>query len=364
MFLEAIVDRMGEGGTLALIGLLAGFAFGFMAQRSRFCLRSAVIEFARNVTGGRLTVWLFAFATAVLATQMLAWTGAFDASSARQLAARGTLSGAAIGGALFGIGMILARGCASRLVVLAAQGNLRSVMSGLMFAVTAQATWSGALAPLRTAISEWWTVDGGTSRDLIARTGIGHGGALVFGAVWLAAAVFWARRQRVPVWGWAGAIGVGLTIAGAWWATYAMSRLSFDPHPIQALSFTGPSAELLTRVLFAGDKPATFDLGLLPGVVLGSFVAAALFGELKLEGFHDGASMRRYMLGAMLMGFGGMLAGGCAVGAGLSGASVFTITSWITLVAMWGGAALTDRLVDQPGLGALDQPMPGVARAA
>ena len=56
------------------------------------------------------------------------------------------------------------------------------------------------------------------------------------------------------------------------------------------------------------------------------------------------------------MGFGGMLAGGCAVGAGLSGASVFTITSWITLRAMWAGAALTDRL--------LDQPMPGVARAA
>lgn len=364
MFFDAIIDRFGEGGVLALIGVLIGFVFGFMAQRSRFCLRSAVIEFARNVTGGKLTVWLFAFATAVLATQTLAWTGAFDASGARQLAARGTLSGAAIGGALFGIGMILARGCASRLLVLAAQGNLRSVMAGLMFAVTAQATLSGSLAPLRTAISEWWTVDGGSARDLIARTGIGHGGALVFGAVWLVAAVFWARRQRVPVWGWAGAIGVGLTIAAAWWITYAMSRVSFDPHPIQSLSFTGPSAEVLTRVLFAGDKPPTFDLGLLPGVFLGSFAAAALFGELKLEGFHDGASMRRYMFGAMLMGFGGMLAGGCAVGAGLSGASVFTITSWVTLLAMWGGAALTDRLLDQPVLGLLDQPMPGAARAA
>ncbi len=57
--------------------------------------------------------------------------------------------------------------------------------------------------------------------------------------------------------------------------------------------------------------------------------------------------MRRYIAGAMLMGFGGMLAGGCAVGAGLSGAAVFTITSWITLSAMWAAAALTDRLVDR-----------------
>jgi uncharacterized membrane protein YedE/YeeE len=65
----------------------------------------------------------------------------------------------------------------------------------------------------------------------------------------------------------------------------------------------------------------------------------------------------------MAMGFGGMLAGGCAVGAGLSGASVFTITSWVTLCAIWAAAALTDRLLDQRH-NAPDQPMPGVAAPA
>ena len=64
--------------------------------------------------------------------------------------------------------------------------------------------------------------------------------------------------------------------------------------------------------------------------------------------------------GGLTLG-GGMLAGGCAVGAGLSGAAIFTITAWVTLVAMWGGAALTDRLVDQRPSGALDQPVPGAA---
>jgi uncharacterized membrane protein YedE/YeeE len=259
---------------------------------------------------------------------------------------------------LFGIGMILARGCSSRLLVLAAQGNLRSVMSGLVFAVAAQASWTGILSAPREAIAAWWTVDGGSGRDLIARLGIGHAGALAYGALWFAAAVWWARRQRVPFWGWAGAIGVGLSIAGAWWLTYAVTKVAFDTHPIQALSFTGPSAEVLTRVLFAGDKPPTFDLGLIPGVFIGSFIAAALFRELKLEGFEGGASMRRYIAGAVLMGFGGMLAGGCAVGAGLSGAAIFTITSWVTLTAMWAAAALTDRLVDHPPQGMTDQAMP------
>ncbi|RQO54818.1 lipocalin [Paucibacter sp. KBW04] len=356
MVLETLVDRLGENSSLALGALLIGVVFGFMAQRSRFCLRTAVVEFANNLGGGRLTVWLFAFATALVCTQGLAWWALFDASNARQLASRGSLSGALVGGALFGMGMILARGCSSRLLILAAQGNLRSLMSGLIFAVTAQAALTGALSPLRLAISEWWTIEGG-SRDLIQRTGLGHGAAVLFGLLWLLAAIFWARRQRVPSWGWAGAIGVGLTIAAAWWFTYAMSLLAFDSHPIQSLSFTGPSSEVLSRVLFVTDRPVTFDLGLVPGVFIGAFLAAALFGELKLEGFVGGASMRRYIAGAICMGFGGMLAGGCAVGAGLSGAAVFNITSWMTLLSIWASAALTDRLIDQRPGSAVD-PVP------
>jgi uncharacterized membrane protein YedE/YeeE len=135
--------------------------------------------------------------------------------------------------------------------------------------------------------------------------------------------------------------------------------VSFEPHPVQSLSFTGPSAEVLTRVLFAGNKPATFDLGLVPGVFIGAFLAAALFGELKLEGFQGGASMRRYIVGAMCMGFGGMLAGGCAVGAGLSGTAIFAVTAYVALSAMWAAAAVTDRLLDQHPAGALDQALPG-----
>ena len=115
--METLIQMLGENGTLALGALAIGSVFGFLAQRSRFCMRSAVIELSRNHTGGKLTVWLFAFAAAVMATQALAWAGWIDTGNARQIAARGSLSGAAIGGGLFGIGMILARGCASRLLV-------------------------------------------------------------------------------------------------------------------------------------------------------------------------------------------------------------------------------------------------------
>lgn len=339
--------HIGEMWTITLAGAAVGLCFGFFAQRSRFCLRSAVIEFARNAAGGKLTVWLFAFSTAVLATQIFIAAGWLDVSTARPLAARGSLSGALVGGALFGAGMVLARGCASRLLVLAATGNLRSLLSGLVFAVTAQAALSGLLSPLRLWIAGLWTVEGGSTRDLIAITGIGRSGAIAFGAIWLFAAIFWARRQQVPRWGWIGGIGVGAMVAMGWLVTGTASHEAFDLIvPVQSLSFTGPTADMLMLVLSPPGQPLKFDLGLVPGVFLGSFVAAALAGELKLEGFQGGPAMRRYIAGAVMMGFGGMLAGGCAVGAGVSGAAVFALTAWVTLGAIWVAATVTDRWID------------------
>jgi len=63
---------------------------------------------------------------------------------------------------------------------------------------------------------------------------------------------------------------------------------------------------------------------------------------LKFQGFDGEGSMRRAMVGAVMMGFGGMLAGGCSIGAGVSGGSIFVATAWLALLCMWIGAVLTD----------------------
>jgi uncharacterized membrane protein YedE/YeeE len=341
-----LIDWLGEPALLTAGGALTGLLFGFFAQRSRFCLRSAAIEFSRGRPGDRLAVWLLSFSTAVVTVQLLILAGALDVGTARQLATRGSLSGALVGGLLFGAGMIMTRGCASRLLVLSANGNLRALLSGLIFAVTAQAALAGALAPLRESISVWWTVEGGPTRDLLQVTHIGRWGGLAFALLWLAAAIWYAARSPRGFWKWAGGIGAGLMVAAGWWFTFSVSRSSFQVVPVHSLSFSGPSAEWLMRVLRAPFPEPGFDTGMLPGVFAGSFLGALAGRELHLEGFGDGYSMRRYIAGAILMGFGAMLAGGCAVGAGLSGGSVFAVTAWLTLVGMWSGAALTDRMLD------------------
>ena len=342
-----LVEHLGEQPLLASGGAVVGLLFGFFAQRSGFCLRAAVIEFARGEPGERLAVWLLAFSAAVVCVQALLLAGVVDVSGTRQLAARGSLSGAIVGGLLFGAGMILARGCASRLLVLSATGNLRALLSGLIFAVTAQAALGGALAPLRATISGWWTVDGGAARDLLAVVHAGRPAGLAFGLLWLAAALWYALRSGRERWKWIGGLGAGLAVALAWVFTATLAASSFQVLPVQGITFSGPSAEWLMRVVSAPAPAPGFDFGLLPGVFAGSFLGAALGRSLRLEGFKDGYGMRRYIAGAIAMGFGAMLAGGCAVGAGVSGGSIFSLTAWVALASMWTGAAATDRLLDR-----------------
>lgn len=344
--IERLIDTIGDQWVLALGGLVVGVLFGAFAQYSRFCLRAATLEIAHGVVGERMAIWLFAFSTALIVTQALILLDLFNTGAVRQLNNAGSISGAIIGGLMFGCGMTLTRACGSRMLVLSATGNLRALLSGLVFAVVAQTARDGLLSPAREAINGWWTIDS-SARDLLALFRVGNAGGLVFAALWLVAGVVIAVRSRLRLAYSLAAIGVGLMVGLAWWFNYHMASVSFELAPVHAISFTSPSADMLMYVLSPPGGKVTFDLGLIPGVFVGAFISGALNGDLKLEGFHNGSSMRRYIAGGCFMGFGGVLAGGCAVGAGVSGASVFALTAWIVLWSMWIGAVVTDRLVDR-----------------
>lgn len=347
MELLRIIDLVGEQWTLVLGGLIVGMLFGAFAQQSKFCLRAATVEFARGRIGPKVALWFLVFSFAVFGTQLLDYYGLVTTSEARQIASPQSLSGAALGGLMFGVGMVLARGCASRLLVLSATGNLRALLSGLVFAVVAQASLRGFLSPLREMIAGQYTTANIGSNDMLSLSGLGTQAAIGVAMMAAMGAVLFALYRRIGTWTTLAALLVGLTIPLAWWFTGTMGGLAFEPVQLEALTFTGPSADALMLFLSPPGSIMDFDVGLVPGVFVGSFLAAALTGQLKLEGFEGGQSMKRYLAGAALMGFGGMLAGGCAVGAGVTGASVFALTAWVTLGAMWLSAGVTDYIVDR-----------------
>ncbi|TYO90655.1 YeeE/YedE family protein [Oceanicella actignis] len=357
--LEPAFELLGESGAQVAAGALIGAVFGAAAQRSRFCLRAASVEFADGRLGPRMAVWLLTFSTALFWTQLMARAGMLDLAEARVLAAPGSISGAALGGLMFGAGMILARGCSGRLLVLAAGGNLRALLSGLVFAVVAQMSLHGILAPLRQSLAELWTT-GPTNVELSAWLGLGPDFGPALGAAFALAALVIAARNRVSATTLLAGSGVGFAVALGWAATSAIAAQSFDPAPVKSLTFAGPSADALMFVLTPGAR-ADFDIGLIPGVALGAMAAAVWAREWRWEGFEDVAGLRRRLIGAALMGMGAMLAGGCAIGAGVTGTSALALTSWLALTCMWIGAVATRRLADRPD--AAPETARGAARA-
>ncbi len=140
-------------------------------------------------------------------------------------------------------------------------------------------------------------------------------------------------------------MGVGLAVMAGWAATYAISQVSFEVIPVGSVTFTGPSTDTLMVFVTQRSVLLSFGIGLVPGVALGAAAAAWVGGEWRLERFSADTPMERYLIGAVLMGFGAMLAGGCAVGAGLSGGSAMSLTAWLAVFCMWVGAVVTHRLL-------------------
>lgn len=342
---DFFIDTLGTERFSALIGLVVGLLFGAFAQQSRFCLRAACVEFWRGQINQKFAIWLITFSAALVATQIYVNGGQIDTSDIRQLNSVGSMSGAIIGGLMFGAGMILARGCASRLLVLSATGNMRALISGLIITVIAQASLRGILSPSREGLSNIWLVEAherGFSHWLPNFGGIGLGILILILGFWF------ARKYKLAKWHMLTALLTGMCITLGWLLNSWHSNNSFDIVPVKSISFTGPSADTLMSVINMPSIPFSFDIGLVPGVFLGSFIASVLTREFEWQQFTKETRQSRYLIGASLMGFGSMLAGGCAVGAGVTGGSLLAITAWVALLFMWLGAGLTDWLVDKP----------------
>ncbi|MFP1633087.1 YeeE/YedE thiosulfate transporter family protein [Zhengella sp. ZM62] len=346
--LVPLIDTIGENGAALAGGAVLGLVFGIAAQRSAFCTRSAVTGLFTSDRRAA-AVWLAGFAAAIVAVQWLIGNGSVDVAETRFFSTAQSLSGALIGGGLFGLGMVLARGCVSRHLVLAAGGNIRALVTTLVIAGTGLATYSGFLVPARDAIGGLWNTAAIGGNDLLAHAGLGQGAGIAIGAALAIAALALAIAARASAWRILGGVAVGLAVAGGWYFTYTLSLQVFEPIQAESLSFIRPLAT--TGELATGAAEGFgLDQGVLIGTLAGAFLAAVAFGEFRLSGFRDtgAAAAWRYPAGGALMGFGGILAVGCTIGAGFTGGAVLAVSALAGLGAMVASAALAHRVIDVP----------------
>lgn len=339
MLLEHFESDLSPVALSVALGGILGLVFGAAAQVSRFCLRRGLVS--GDGRRAALGVWLTALLAALLGVQAAVAAGLVDLSAHRIAAADVPVLAVLAGGALFGAGMVLTRGCVSRLTVLGASGNLRGLLVLAIFAIVAHATLKGVLAPLRVAAGSV-TLPLGDA----ALASAWPGGALVWTAglaLVLAAIVLRSGARPVHL---ALAAVIGLLVPLGWFGTGVLLYDDFDPIPLETLSFTAPWADTLFWAVASTSIPAGFGTGLVGGVIAGAFTTAALRGDVALQSFESPEQTLRYALGAGLMGVGGVMAGGCTVGAGLSGVSALSVAAGLALLAMMAGAVATDRLWD------------------
>jgi uncharacterized protein len=248
---------------------------------------------------------------------------------------------------MFGFGMVLASGCGSKTLVRIGAGSLKSLVVFVVMGVAAFATLKGVTAVLRVATVDQFAINSIAGYALFTPA-IGLFGlktevlGLVAAVLIGGAMLVWAlasREFRQPEPLLAG-IGIGLVVVAEHPETLQEAFVATSSGRAEALSFVAPVAYTVDWLMFFSDKSKVLTLGIVSvfGVVLGSAVVALATRSFRWEGFGSTEDVANHLVGAVLMGVGGVTAMGCTVGQGLSGISTLSINSAIAVLAIMAGA--------------------------
>jgi uncharacterized membrane protein YedE/YeeE len=355
-------------GALASQVLWAAFSlavvFGAIAQKTHFCTMGAVADIVNIGDWSRMRMWVLAIGVAMLGFNAMVAGGWLDAGKSIYAVPRLTWLSAVVGGLMFGFGMVLASGCGSKTLVRIGGGNLKSVVVFVVLGVAAFATLKGITGVARLATVDRVALEFAGGQDLPSLAARAFGiakaqAALALGALVGGVLVAWVllraegRSRDVLL----GGVGIGAVIAAMWWVSGRLGYLAEDPNTLQeafvatnsqrmeSLSFVAPVAYTIDWLLFFSDKSKVLTIGIVStvGVVLGSAAMALATRSFRWEGFANAEDTADHLVGAVLMGVGGVTALGCTVGQGLSGVSTLALGSFIALAGIIIGAVLALR---------------------
>lgn len=343
--------------------LWASFAvclvFGAVARRTDFCTMGAISDIFNMGSWVRMRMWGMAVGVAMIGFHFMAWRGWVNPSETIYSSGRVIWLSAIVGGAMFGFGMVLASGCGSKTLVRIGEGSLKSLVVFFVMGLAASATMRGMTAMLRDKTVDQVTFDikGGNPVPAWLSSTLGLDPAatgLVLALLVGGGLVIWAIQNskfRSSGNNLLAGLGIGAVIAVMWWVIGNMGFVAEHPDTLgpaylgtaggklQALSFTSPMARALDYVVFF-DGSTTLTLGVVAvmGVVLGSLGYSLYSRSFQWEGFHGTQDTALHISGAACMGIGGVTAGGCTVGQGLSGLSTLSVTSMIAVTGIMLGA--------------------------
>jgi len=339
---------------VATLGFLIGVLFGAVAHKTNFCTMGAVSDWVNIGSKDRFRAWLLAIGIAILGAQLLHARGVIDLGQAMYLAPNFGWLGHIMGGLLFGIGMTLASGCGQRTLVRVGGGNLKSLVVMLLLGLTAYMTMRGLLALVRVNVTEVTYISltdmgiGNQGIGTIIATITGIDNTAVLNSIvtillggGLVAFSFAARSFRRSFDNILAGVVIGMIVPAGWYVTGVIGFDDFEPVRFESYTFVGPIGESLMYLLTFTGSTINFGVAAVFGVIAGSFIYAIATRKFVIETFTDKNDMLRHIVGAMAMGFGGVLALGCTIGQGITGMSTLALGSLLTLMSIVFGSALT-----------------------
>jgi uncharacterized membrane protein YedE/YeeE len=352
--------------------VLAGAAFGFVLQRSRFCMASAFRDLFLAADRRRALGLLAALAAGTVGYAVIFGAWVPDPSGGyvpRQTHVAPAGWHLLVGGTAFGIGMVLAGGCIS--------GQLYRLGEGSLAAPVALA---GTLAGFMAGFASWnffYLRSAATAPVVWLPQKLGYAGALALQLGALAAlAAFLLRKFPAPPPrtpepagltgvlrrtfrdGWPAAMGgaaigllamivylrtvpLGVTSQIGTLARWAGGRLGVVPDRLLGLDGLPGCRAVVGDTLLTDN--GLFVLALVGGSLLGALLA----GEFRPRAPRPRTCLLA-LAGGALAGFGAMISLGCTVGTLLSGTMAMSLSGWVFAAGLlggsWAGTAILRRL--------------------
>lgn len=330
---------------LALSGFAIGAAAGFFMRHAKLCSFGAIEDALMGGDGRRLKVFGLALGISILGTHALVLGGVVRPELTSYVPTALPVAAIMIGGLLFGIGMALVGTCGFGSLVRLGAGDLRSLIVILILGAAAYATLRGLFSGFRVGVLESASIamPDGVQSDIASLTSRAFGfDVRTIVAIILSAILFWLalsdrRLRRAPRLVSAG-VALGILVVASWFLTSVLGDEFESPLRPQSLTFVSTIGKAIFAALLNVNNFADFGVGSVFGTIVGSSFAAWRSAEFRWEAFDDDHEMRRHLSGAALMGIGGILAGGCTIGQGLTAGSMLSLSWPIAVGGMILGA--------------------------
>jgi uncharacterized membrane protein YedE/YeeE len=322
--------------SLMLSGLGVGIIFGFVLQRGRFCMNSAFRDIILMKEYTLLKAVALAIVVQMIGFHLMATMGYI------QLYPKTLYWGAMIvGGFIFGIGMVLAAGCASGTTYRVGEGMMGSFVALLGLMIGGVITSGGALIELKSYLQP---TEGALKAITTDNPGsyVGNSNltlANVFDldpwifvaiiAIIILAVLIWKRGgeetkvegtlyERIFKMGWSWWVtGITVGIVGI------IAFLAFEKY---ALGISGGWFGFLNALVTGDPDKLNWFTFLVIGVVIGAAIAAGIAGEFKLRAPNARRLLQQF-IGGLIMGIGAVIGTACNIGHILSGVPQLALSS-------------------------------------